>query len=93
MTNTITGKTLLQGLDKCLIEKMGLENLTEREQSLFLLGMRMGSLATNHIIENKIPPTGAKTSYNYMAQCYELMQSGEVWQSDYYLEKLRNLVN
>lgn len=93
MANTVTGKNLLQGLDKCLIEKMGLENLTEREQSLFLLGMRMGSLTTNHIIRHNIPPTGAETSYNYMVQCYELMQSGEVWQSDYYLEKLRNLVN
>lgn len=93
MANTISGKILLQGLDKCLAEKMGLENLTEREQTLFLLGMRMGNLATKCIIENKIPPTGAETSYNYMVQCYELMQSGKVWQSDYYLEKLRNLVN
>lgn len=93
MANTISGKVLLQGLDKCLVEKMGLENLTEREQALFLLGMRMGNLATNHIIRNNIPPTGTETSYNYMAQCYELMQSGEVWQSDYYLEKLNNLIN
>lgn len=93
MANTISGKVLLQGLDKCLVEKMGLENLTEREQALFLLGMRMGNLATKHMIVNDIPPTGAETSYNYMVQCYELMQSGEVWQSDYYLEKLHDFVN
>lgn len=93
MANTISGKNLLQGLDKCLIEKIGLENLTEREQALFLLGMRMGSLSTKHIIENNIPPTGAETSYNYMMQSFELIQSGEVWQSKYYLEKLNNLIN
>ena len=93
MVNTISGKILLQGLDKCLVEKMGRENLTEREQTLFLLGMRMGNLATKHMIVNHIPSTGAETSYNYMAQCYELMQSGEVWQSDYYLKKLNNLIN
>lgn len=91
--NTVSGKTLLHGLDKCLIEKMGLENLTEREQTLFLLGMRMGNLSTKHMIANNIPPTGAETSYNYIVQCFELMRSGEVWQSDYYLEKLHNLIN
>lgn len=87
----VTGKSILQGLDKCLAEEMGIQNLTEKEQALFLLGMRMGTLATYHMQVHKIPPTGSETSYNYMKQSFELLQSGDVWQGEYYLNKLQML--
>lgn len=85
----IKGSTILMALDKHIAEEYGISNLTEREQALFLLGMRMGNTATEHICTHKIPCEGAVTSYNYMLQILPLFQNNECFEGKWYWDKLQ----
>lgn len=87
----IRGSHILMALDKSIVEHYGIDNLTEREQALFLLGMRMGNTATDHICTHKIPREGAVTSYNYMLQILPLFQNNECFEGKWYWNKLQNL--
>lgn len=89
--NEIKGKTLLRALDKCIAEEYGIDHLTEREQALFLLGMRMGNVATNYIIMNNIPPEGSNTSYNYLIQCKDIYKKDKCFEGGYYWQKLQEI--
>lgn len=86
----IKGKELSHGLDKILAEKYGISHLSEREQILFLLGMRMGNVATEHIIRHNIPQTGSVTSYNYIMQCKDLYCKDICFEGGYYWQKLKS---
>ena len=87
---TIKGSAILKGLDTVLAEEYGIENLTEKEQALFLLGMRMGNVATEYIVRHNIAPDGASTSYNYMKQCIDIYKKDLCFEGKYYWEKLKN---
>jgi hypothetical protein len=89
--NEIKGKTLLRALDKCIAEEYGIDHLTEREQALFLLGMRMGNVATNYIIMNNIPQEGSNTSYNYLIQCKDIYKKDKCFEGGYYWQKLQEI--
>ncbi len=86
----VNGSHILMALDKSIAECYGIDNLTEREQALFLLGMRMGNTATEHICTHKIPCEGAMTSYNYMLQILPLFQNDECFEGKWYWDKLQN---
>ena len=86
----IKGSAITMALDKHIAEEYGLSNLTEREQALFLLGMRMGNTATEHIYTHKIPCEGAVTSYNYMLQILPLFKKDECFEGKWYWNKLQN---
>lgn len=86
----IKGSTISMALDKHIVEEYGISNLTEREQALFLLGMRMGNTATEHICTHKIPCEGAVTSYNYMLQILPLFKKNECFEGKWYWNKLQN---
>ena len=83
--------TILRGLDKRLAEKYGIDHLTEREQALFLLGMKMGNVATTHIIMNNIPQSGSETSYNYISQCVDIFKNNECFEGGYFWNKLKEI--
>jgi hypothetical protein len=87
----VKGGHILMALDKSIVECYGIGNLTEREQALFLLGMRMGNTATEHIYTHKIPCEGATTSYNYMLQILPMFQNNECFEGKWYWNKLQNL--
>ena len=87
----VKGGHILRALDKLIAEYYGIGNLTEREQALFLLGMRMGSTATEYIYTRKIPCEGAVTSYNYMLQILPLFQNGKSFEGKWYWDKLQSL--
>ena len=87
----VKGGHILRAMDKHIAECYGIDNLTEREQALFLLGMRMGSTATEHIYTRKIPCEGAVTSYNYMLQILPLFQNNGCFEGGWYWNKLQNL--
>ena len=89
--NEIKGKTLLRALDKCIAEEYGIDRLTEREQALFLLGMRMGNVATNYIIMKNIPQEGSTTSYNYLMQCKDILRKDKCFEGGYYWQKLQEI--
>ena len=89
--NEIKGKTLLRALDKCIAEEYGINHLTEREQALFLLGMRMGNVATNYIIMNNILQEGSNTSYNYIMQCKDIYKKDKCFEGGYYWNKLQEI--
>lgn len=91
MTNIIKGSDLLRGLDKHIAEEYGISHLTEREQALFLLGMRMGNVATHHIIMHNITPGGSETSYNYMLQCKDIYRKNQCFEGGYYWQKLQEI--
>ena len=87
----IKGSAILMALDKHIAEEYGINNLTEREQALFLLGMRMGNTATEHICTRKIPCEGAVTSYNYMLQILPMFEKDECFEGKWYWDKLKKL--
>lgn len=87
----IKGGDLLRGLDKILAEEYGIDHLTEKEQALFLLGMRMGNVATRHIIMNNIPQEGSETSYNYIMQCKDILRKDECFEGGYFWNKLKEI--
>lgn len=86
----VNGGQILKALDKDIAERYGINNLTQREQALFLLGMRMGNTATEHIFTHKIPCEGATTSYNYMLQILSLLQNDECFEGKWYWNKLQD---
>lgn len=88
---TVKGSNLMRGLDKILADEYGIDNLTEKEQALFLLGMRMGNVATKHIIVNNIVPEGAETSYNYIIQCKDIFRKDQCFEGGYYWNKLKEV--
>ena len=88
----MAGKSLMRGLDKVLAEEYGIDHLTEREQALFLLGMRMGNVSTRHIIMNSIPQEGSETSYNYIMQCKDILRKDECFEGGYFWKKLEEMV-
>ena len=87
----VKGADLMRGLDKILAEEYGINKLTDREQALFLLGMRMGNVATKHIIMNNILQEGSETSYNYIMQCKNIYKNDECFEGGYYWEKLKEI--
>ena len=87
----IKGRDLVRGLDKTLVEEYGIDHLSEREQALFLLGMRMGNAVTRHIIMNNIPQSGSETSYNYIMQCKDILRKDECFEGGYYWNKLKEI--
>ena len=87
----VNGGYVLRALDKDIAERYGISNLSEREQALFLLGMRMGNTATEHIYTRKIPCEGAVTSYNYMLQIIPLFQNNKCIEGKWYWDNLQNL--
>lgn len=87
----VKGSDLLAGLDKILAEEYGISNLTEKEQVLFFLGMRMGNVATEHIICRNIVCSGAITSYNYIKQCLPIYKKNECFEGKYYWQKLQEI--
>lgn len=87
----VKGGDILRGLDKVLAEEYGINNLSQKEQSLFFLGMRMGNVATEHIIRKNIIPEGATTSYNYLKQCLPMYKKDECFEGKYYWQKLQEL--
>ena len=89
--NKIKGKTLLRALDKCIAEEYGINHLTEREQALFLLGMRMGNVSTKHIITRNILQEGSETSYNYLLQCKDILRKDKCFEGGYYWQKLQEI--
>lgn len=88
----VSGGHILMALDKGIAEYYGINKLTEREQALFLLGMRMGNTATEHICIHKIPCEGAVTSYNYMLQILPLFQNNECFEGKWYWDKLQKFI-
>lgn len=88
----VTGRDLMRGLDKILAEEYGIDHLTEREQALFLLGMRMGNVSTKHIIMRNIPQEGSETSYNYIMQCKDILRKDECFEGGYFWNKLKEVV-
>lgn len=88
---TIKGSAILKGLDAILAEEYGINNLTEREQKLFLLGMRMGNVATEYIIHNNVALTGSTTSYNYLKQCVDIYKKDLCFQGKYYWKILKEI--
>lgn len=88
----VKGATLSQALDTRLAKEYGIDNLTEREQALFFLGMRMGNVATEHVNINNIPPKGSVTSYNYILQCKNIYKKNECFEGRYYWQKLQKIV-
>ena len=91
MAVAVRGKELLRGLDKIICEEYGIDHLTEREQALFLLGMRMGNVATRHIIMNNIAPDGSATSFNYLIQCKDIYRKDQCFEGGYYWKKLQEI--
>ena len=87
----IKGGDLLRGLDKILAEEYGIDKLTDREQALFLLGMRMGNVATKHIIMNNILQEGSETSYNYIMQCKDILKNDRCFEGGYLWERLKEM--
>lgn len=87
----IKGGDLLRGLDKILAEEYGINTLTDREQALFLLGMRMGNVATKHIIMNNILQEGSETSYNYIMQCKDILKNDRCFEGGYLWERLKEM--
>lgn len=87
----VTGRDLMRGLDKILAEEYGIDHLTEREQVLFLLGMRMGNVSTKHIIMHNIPQEGSETSYNYIMQCKDILRKDECFEGGYLWNKLKEV--
>jgi hypothetical protein len=87
---TIKGSAISMALDKHIAEKYGISNLTEREQALFLLGMRMGNTATEYVRNHNIPCKGAVTSYNYMLQILPLFEKDKCFEGKWYWNKLQN---
>ena len=87
----VKGSDLLRGLDKILVEEYDIDHLTEKEQALFLLGMRMGSVATNYIIMNNIPQEGSITSFNYIMQCKDIFRKDKCFEGGYYWNKLKEI--
>lgn len=88
----IKGSAILKAMDKSIAEEYGISSLTEREQALFLLGVRMGNTATEHIYTHKIPCEGAVTSYNYMLQILPLFKKGECFEGKWYWNQLQNFI-
>lgn len=86
----IKGSAILKAMDKSIAEEYGIGDLTEREQALFLLGVRMGNTATKHIYTHKIPCEGAVTSYNYMLQILPLFEKDKCFEGKWYWNKLQN---
>jgi hypothetical protein len=87
----VKGSNLMRGLDKILADEYGIGNLTEKEQALFLLGMRMGNVATRHIIMNNIVQEGSETSYNYIMQCKDIFRKDQCFEGGYYWNKLKEI--
>ena len=87
----VTGKNLMRGLNAILAEEYGIDHLTEREQALFLLGMRMGNVSTKHIIMNNIPQEGSETSYNYIMQCKDILKNDKCFEGGYFWNKLKEV--
>lgn len=87
----VKGSDLMRGLDKILADEYGINDLTEKEQALFLLGMRMGNVATKHIIMNNIVQEGSETSYNYIMQCKDIFRKDQCFEGGYYWNKLRRI--
>ena len=88
----VKGSDLMRGLDKILADEYGISDLTEKEQALFLLGMRMGNVATKHIIMNNIVQEGSETSYNYIMQCKDIFRKDQCFEGGYYWNKLKKIV-
>ena len=88
---TIKGSDILMVLDKHIAEEYGINHLTEREQALFLLGMRMGNTATEHVNIHNIPISGSVTSYNYMLQILPMFEKNECFGGKWYWDKLKKL--
>lgn len=87
----VKGSDLVRGLDKILADEYGISNLTEKEQALFLLGMRMGNVATRYIIMNNITQEGSETSYNYIMQCKDIFRKDKCFEGGYYWNKLKEI--
>jgi hypothetical protein len=87
----VKGFDLMRGLDKILADEYGIGNLTEKEQALFLLGMRMGNVATRHIIMHNIVQEGSETSYNYIMQCKNIFRKDQCFEGGYYWNKLKEI--
>ena len=87
----VKGSDLMRGLDKSLADEYGIGNLTEKEQALFLLGMRMGNVATRHIIMHNIVQEGSETSYNYIMQCKDIFRKDQCFEGGYYWNKLKEI--
>lgn len=88
----IKGSTILRALDKHIAEEYGITSLTEREQALFLLGMRMGNTATDYVHNHDIPCEGTVTSYNYMLQILPLFEKDECFEGKWYWDKLQGFI-
>lgn len=89
--NEVSGGTLLRVMDKAIAEEYDISHMSEKEQELFLLGLRMGCVATNHICRNHIPMNGSVTSYNYLLQIIPLFRKNECFEGKYYWNKLKNI--
>jgi hypothetical protein len=86
----VSGEHILKAMDKSIAEEYGISSLTEREQALFLLGVRMGNTATEHIYTHKIPCEGAVTSYNYMLQILPLFKKDECFEGKWHWNRLQD---
>lgn len=89
--NGVDGSTLLRAMDEAIAKKYGISHLTEKEQELFLLGLRMGCVATDHICRSNISMNGSATSYNYLLQIIPLFRKNECFEGKYYWNKLKNI--
>ena len=87
----VKGSDIRKAMNKEIIKVYELSKLSEREQELFLLGLKMGSNATAHVIQHKIPHEGAFSSYSFLIQILPLFKNNECFEGKWYWEILKKL--